>query len=1503
MKEYQYWIGLDVGSTTVKIVVIEPWGRDIIYSDYRRHNAEQSTAASALLMDAHAQVGTDCALAVCGSGGSRIAETLEAFFVQEVVANSIAVSRFFPQTRVAIELGGQDAKVIFFRHDERSGELVASDMRMNGSCAGGTGAFVDQVAELLGVRTEEFNQLAAAGTHVYDISGRCGVFAKTDIQPLLNQGVSREDIALSTFHALAKQTIGGLAQGMEITPPVLFEGGPLTFNPRLVGVFAERLGLDDEQTIIPERPETMVAHGAALSIGALFEERESHYDGRTAPLRLKRRGEQLTGDDVTALSPSDNLFFSNRQERDAFTTRHTPEPFHPVEYPAGSQVRAWMGIDAGSTTTKFVLLDEDERVINTFYASNRGEPLDVIRGALADLRDAYRDSEVDLEILGVGTTGYGEKLFAEAFHADYHTVETVAHATAAQKIAPGVSFILDIGGQDMKAIFLNDGIVTGIVLNEACSAGCGSFLETYARSLGVPIQEVGRLAFEAESPSRLGSRCTVFMNSSIITEQKNGKSTEDILGGVCRSIIENVFTKVVRIANVDALGGHIVVQGGTFANDAVLRAFEQYAGCEVVRPQLPGHMGAIGIALLTKHQMEQETVHAREQGLIGETERIASRFIGLGAVDNFSYQKKPGVVCRFCSNNCMRTIIEFGDGGRFITGNRCERGEVVGDATDPETRKLAAAVAKKNLDVPDMIRLHNELLTRSFLPEGLQPIAPRKTSAQAIDGNSSRRQRIGIPRVLEFWQSMPYWNALFASLGFEVVISRPSSYALFEEGLSGIPSDTICFPAKLAHGHVSDLVKKKVDRIFMPMMIRMPREAKGAASGAVCPVIQGYPMIVAESDEPARRFGVRMDYPVFHWYDVKRRRTQTRMYLESAFGIGGRAAARAVRLAEHSLAAFRTRMADEGRRILADLHGSNRFAVLIAGRPYHADTLVNHNMSRCFTQLGIPVLTLEGISDLHNHDLRESRMESYVPLHTRMVNAAMSAAEHPNIELAQIVSFGCGHDAVITDEMARVLRERSGKQLLSLKLDEGEATGPMMIRVRSFIETVRAEREKRAAERDAAIGPAVRPLPKAFPVAYQKSDRTARRVIAPNLSPGFSRVMATALAREGIEAVFPDMADDRAFALGKRFVHNDICFPAQVNIGEILAWLETHPDEAGSVSAGLAKNCDACRAGQYAGLARKALDDAGYDQVPIVTTGDDPKGLHPGFQASPLFQIRSLWGLAMLDGLDMMRHRLRPYELVAGSVDRTFETSLTDLCDGLRKNHRAGLRALERAVAAFHAVPVDTTVRKPRVGITGEILMKYHPTANGNVVRYLEENGMEAVVPGMVDFFRRQNIIDRELGERNLAPAPFLKTILAGVAEKTYEHVERAVGAVMQRFSHYESHGNVHDLVPYVDGIIDRTFISGEGWLIPAEIMHMAHHGVGAFVILNPFGCLPNHISGRGMVKVIKKRYPDIHVISLDYDPDTSFANIENRLQMLVMATRETHRRAGATAGQSVERA
>jgi predicted CoA-substrate-specific enzyme activase len=1460
MRSAYYRVGLDVGSTTVKIAVTDPADYELVYYEYRRHNAEQAKAVLEMLTAAHERFpDAEFHVAVCGSGGSTIAEILNAFFIQEVVANSLAIKTFYKDVRAAIELGGQDAKVIFFRFEEDTGQLVATDMRMNGSCAGGTGAFIDQIAEILHIKPEEFGRLAEQGTKVYDISGRCGVFAKTDIQPLLNQGVSKEDIALSSFHALAKQTIGGLAQGMDFTPKVIFEGGPLTFNPKLVEVFQERLRLSEDDIVIPEHPEILVAWGAAISIEAMFPDTPSAYQREKSLAALA----DYNNNRKKNLTYEIENFFTDPNAQDKFIERHKIPDFIPKEYPSGSVLDVYLGIDAGSTTSKFVLLDMDGEVVDLFYGNNMGDPLTVIRNSLIDLRDKYRRKGVEFHILGAGSTGYGEMLFAKAFHADYHTVETVAHAEAAQRFAPEVTFVLDIGGQDMKAISLKSGIVTGIVLNEACSAGCGSFIETYARSLGIPVDDIARRAFKAEHPSRLGSRCTVFMNSSIITEQKNGKTTEDILAGLCRSVIENVFTKVVRLSNFDSLGEVIVVQGGTFRNDAVLRALEQYTGRSVIRPPYPGHMGAVGIALLTKAHVEKKR---------SENPEFKSTFIGLDFMEAFFYTKEPGNICPYCPNNCSRTVVSFSDGTFYITGNRCERGEIIGDPSNPEVKKLFGRTRKEMGQVPDMMKLTHKLLFADYEPKVLSP---------------KRKIRIGIPRVLYFWEGIPFWKAVFTSLGYDVVVSRRSSYELFDSGLSYVPSDTVCFPAKLAHGHVQDLIAQKVDRIFMPMMIRVPLDNSSAEGSHVCSIVQGYPLIIQNSDDPEGKYGIPFDHPTFHWFNHKLRIEQTKDFLVKTFGLPERMVRQAIREGEKVFKKIKKELQRAGQEVLRSLRGTNNFAVVLAGRPYHADELVNHNLSSHFTRLGIPVLVLDSLTDLNKQDLRNVRMETTIPYHTRMASAALLAARDPNMEIVQIVSFGCGHDAIISDEMSRVMREVSGREPLILKLDEGEAVGPINIRIKSFIETIRSKREK---DKKATIPQKLKELKNAFVSKYIRRHRKEKIILTPNLSPAFTYLASGILNTLGYRVMPMPLADDRAFELGKKFVHNDICFPAQVNIGEALSLLEKGTYSPDEVAIGLAKNCDDCRAGQYSGLARKALDEAGYPQIPIITTGEDTKNIHPGFRIGLRFQIRSLWGICIVDGLELMRRRMRPYEIIKGETDYLFDIYLKRITANIARSKKILLAILEEAVHAFNRIPVRMKTRRPRVGIVGEILLNYHPTSNRNIEGYLEGHGMEVVIPSMLDFFRRSAIIERDKSLRRLVPNPGFNLLISNIKESLFDSAVMQVSKVMRGFRYADPQYNIYDVIERIKRLIDVSYVVGEGWLMPGEIFMLAEHGVNSFVIVQPFGCLPNHITGRGMIKSLKKIFPHIQIVPLDFDPDISMANIENRLQMLIISAKETER-------------
>lgn len=1464
-------VGIDVGSTTTKYVVIDPASTAILDSSYERHHAHQAqSVAKALEAIAQRFPASRIRLAVCGSGGEAAAQALGAAFIQEVVANSLAVRALHPRARCAIELGGQDAKMVFFRENDSTKTLDVSDMRMNGSCAGGTGAFIDEIATLLKVPVERFDELAAQGATLYDISGRCGVYAKTDIQPLLNQGVAKEDIALSSFHAIAKQTIGGLAQGLDIEAPVIFEGGPLTFNPTLVRVFAERLCLRDEDVIRPDHPETIVAFGTALSLSGMFSETPAFVDPQTARQALEAFEPERGGGDTQP-------FFASDEERADFFARHPKFSITPawqrVQLKDGREtaeprtVRAYLGIDSGSTTTKFALLDENEELIDSFYAPNQGEPLDVAKNALIALRDRYRSRGLELEIVACGTTGYGEMLFAAALHADCHMVETVAHAAAATKYEPGVSFILDIGGQDMKAIWVDDGIVSDIVVNEACSSGCGSFLENFGSTLGIATEDIAEAAFRSDSPAALGSRCTVFMNSSIVTEQRNGKTSDDIMAGLCRSIIENVFTKVIRISNLSRLGDYVVVQGGTFENDAVLRALEQYLGKHVTRAPFPGLMGAIGAALLTMRH-----VRDLESDAPGT---FASSCIGLDELDGFSYEQTSGLTCPFCSNHCSRTRIAFSDGSSFVTGNRCPRGEVVGDPSDAEVRKLATQALKRHASAENLFDTRRSLLLREA---PVTPLAP------------SRNITIGIPLVLAFWDTLPFWSAFWRSLGFDVRVSKESTRQTFERGLSAVTSDTVCFPAKLVHGHVRALAEAKVDRIFMPIITTVPPENAAKTSESMCAVVKGYPMVIRNSDNPAKRFGVAFDDPLFHWYGESDRKRQLSAWMEEQFGIEASLCHAAIEQGDAAQRAFREALLAQGARVLDEARERGTYAVVLASRPYHNDDLVNHELPGMFAALGVPVMPPDAVPGATEVDLSNSRLDIVNNFHARMLSTAVLAAQRDHMEYAQIVSFGCGHDAYLSDEIVRMMKEISGKTPLIMKVDESDIEGPLRIRVRSFIETVNMRRAREAAcaasEKPAAH--TFRTLSDPYPQKFEKEDRAKRVVLIPNTSHAFCRLMSTVFSKQGLRAEPLDVGREEAIRLGKKYVHNDICFPAQIVIGEALAALESGKYDGMDVAVATGKYIGDCRLTHYAALLRKALNDSGFGDVPIITNDDvDAHRIHPGFKMNAISAIRVAMALPMIDALEELLRKIRPYELVEGAADNAFERALDALLDGLARGGVRGMKkGFEKSIRIMDGIEYDRSHPRPTVLIVGEYLLNFHPGANHDVEAYLERNGLEVIEARMTDVIRKTYFYkDAQVKEFHVEK-PLQEKAWYAIANKAFDIAHDVCDRIAQRHPLYTRACRMNELVVASDPIMHHTFDAGEGVLIPGEILHHASQGCRAFVILQPFGCLPNHVCGRGVAKRLKELYPDAQILPLDYDPDVSFANVENRLQMLIMNAR-----------------
>lgn len=1471
-------VGIDVGSTTTKIVVVDReksiqnlsdrkeesqikknvrMQEEILYSNYERHNADQVKSvylALKKLKDKFKDTAAEVHLALTGSGSKILAELLGISYVQEVVANSIALRRQYKEVGTAIELGGQDAKIIFFGKDEKTGDLNVADMRMNGSCAGGTGAFIDEVASILRVPIEQFNELAKKGDCVYDISGRCGVYAKTDIQPLLNQGVSKENLALSTFHAIAKQTIGGLAQGLDIKNPVAFEGGPLTFNPRLIQVFCERLHLEKEDVILPEHPEIMVAYGAALSLSEMYEKDDTRID-------VDELMEKLQDDSIKHRASENGqgkLYFESEEEKKRFLETHALPKWQPKNLVRGEKVRAYLGIDCGSTTTKFVLMDEQENILDSFYASNEGEPLKIAKEALLAMYRRYKEAGVELEIIAVGTTGYGEMLFAKAFSAECHVVETVAHAKAANKYVPDASFILDIGGQDMKAIWLENGIITNIVVNEACSSGCGSFLENFASSLHIPVKEIAKAAFESENPAVLGSRCTVFMNSSIVTEQRNGKLPEDIMAGLCRSIIENVFTKVIRISNLKTLGDKIVVQGGTFQNDAVLRALEQYIGKKVTRAPYPGIMGAIGAALITKERVEEKM---KKDGKFDKT------FLGLEKMDTFSYTQESNSICPFCTNHCKRTIVTFSNGNSWVTNNRCERGEIIGNPKDQAVREKVKQKTKKKDAIPNLYKIREELLFRQY---------PCK---QLLD---SQNTVIGIPRVLSFWDNMPFWQTFFTSLGFEVKISDESSRKMYENGLSAVTSDTVCFPAKLVHGHIRNLIEKKVDRIFMPSITVIKSENQEKTSESMCAIVKGYPIVIRNSDNPKKRWDVPFDAPLFHWYTDKDREEQLTKYMEETFGISKKIVLQAIAVGDKAQRAFKRQLKKEGKKIIDMIKREGKYAVILASRPYQNDALVNHDLPDIFLSMGIPVLTADSVPGIEEIDLGGSTLDIVNNYHARMLSSAIMAAQTEYLEYVQIVSFGCGHDAYLSDEIIRLMKETSGKTPLILKLDESDIKGPLQIRVRSFIETL-SMRKKQGNTLE------VHELEDPYKVKFTKQDVKERVVLVPNTSHAFSRIMSAAMEAQHLKTIPLEIGREEAIRLGKEYVHNDICFPAQIVIGEALAALKSGKYDPDYTAIAMAKYVGDCRLTHYGKLLRKALDDAGFSQVPILTNDDiDIHNMHPGFKMNLASSIRIAFALPMIDVMEELLRKIRPYELKKGAANKAFEKGMDYIVEGLAKNGVSGAKkGFQRAIRLMKKIPYDKTNPRPTVLIVGEYLLNFHPGANHDIEEYLEKNGFEIIEARMTDVIQKTYFYKAAQNKEYHLHKPIGEKAWYNATNVFFNMAHDLTDKIAKEHPLYEPACRMQDLVKDSDSIIHHTFDTGEGVLIPAEIIHHAKHGCKAFVILQPFGCLPNHVVGRGIAKKLKEMYPDVQILPLDYDPDVSFANIENRLQMLIMNARK----------------
>ena len=976
-------IGIDIGSTTVKVVVLDEQNK-LLFRSYERHYSKARERACETLHSIQDKLaGKDVRLVITGSAGLGVAKAAGIDFVQEVYATAAAVNTYIPGTDAVIELGGEDAKIIFF-----GGAL---EERMNGSCAGGTGAFIDQMATLLKMSADEMDAAAQRAEKTYTIASRCGVFAKSDVQPLINQGAKAEDISASIYQAVVNQTIAGLAQGRPIKGNVLYLGGPLTFSRVLRESFDHTLGV---QGTCPENSLLYVALGAAFYSDQEFDLNQVADD-------LQKHGAAET---YRSLPP----LFSSREEYEAFRARHAKATVPQVPFGADYAAPVHIGVDSGSTTVKLVVIDQDARILFSDYRPNLGNPVPLIRQVLQELYDEHPA----LHVASVTTTGYGEDLAKNAFHADYGVVETVAHFTAARHFLPNVDFIIDIGGQDMKCFKIEDGAISNIFLNEACSSGCGSFLQTFAQALGYDVKEFAQLGLFAERPVDLGSRCTVFMNSSVKQAQKDGATIENISAGLSMSVVRNAIYKVIRASSPEELGRNIVVQGGTFYNEAVLRAFEKEMGVEVIRPNIAGLMGAYGAALFGrgKARADQTSTLLNRQELADFRQETESR------------------VCGLCGNNCQLTINTFADGATFISGNRCDR---------PVTGK--ADTGERNL---------YEYKRKLIL--GYKPVP-------------GRRGKIGLPLCLNMWELLPFWHTFFTKLGFAVYHSPFSSRDLYLKGQGTIPSDTACFPAKLAHGHIQFLAKLGLDAIFYPCMTYNLDEGLGD-NHYNCPVVAYYPEVIAGNCPEVQQTKFIYDYVGLHRPKdfTKKIFTILRSYFpDITKGEVKEATDAAYAEYAHHMSLIRK----EGERIIDQARAEGRRIIVLAGRPYHVDPEVNHGIDTLITRAGAAVITEDSISN------RVEKFPTTVlnqwTYHARLYAAARYCCTQRDMDLVQLVSFGCGVDAITSDETREIL-QAGGKLYTQLKIDEITNLGAVRIRLRSLFAALDEQDEARETARKEA---------------------------------------------------------------------------------------------------------------------------------------------------------------------------------------------------------------------------------------------------------------------------------------------------------------------------------------------------------------------------------------------------------------------------------------------------
>ena len=1407
-----YRIGIDIGSTTVKVAVIDE-NNEILFGEYGRHCAHTQDKLCELLKQAKERLGDFRVKAkITGSGSINLGKALNIEFIQEVAAVASSLKYLAPQTDVAIELGGEDAKIIYF-----DGNNV--EERMNGICAGGTGSFIDQMAALLQTDATGLNREAENYQQIYPIAARCGVFAKTDIQPLINEGATKADLSASIFQSVVNQTVSGLACGKPIRGCVAFLGGPLHFLPELKKAFIRTLKLTPENIVDPENSHLFAAFGAAIEC-----------DSNTSETTVSELIERLeTGVEMAFELKRLDPLFETEAEYEEFTTRHALATVKKGDINTYTG-NLFLGIDAGSTTTKLALIGDEGQLLYSFYSNNQGSPIKTSMRAIEELSKILPKGA---KITYSCSTGYGENLLKSAFQLDEGEVETIAHCTAASFFDPQVDCVLDIGGQDMKCVKIKNGSVDNILLNEACSSGCGSFIESFANSLGYTAKDFAKEAIFAKNPIDLGTRCTVFMNSNVKQAQKEGATVPDISAGLAYSVIKNALYKVIKLNTADDLGKHVVVQGGTFYNHAVLRAFERISGVEATCPDISGIMGAFGAALIAK-----ERWHGKESTILPFAEILSLTYT------------TDTVRCNGCSNKCLLTINRFPGGRRHITGNRCEKG-----LGNEGGAKKGPNLAQYKLD-----RIFN--------------YAP-------LSEDKAKRGTIGIPRVLNIYENYPFWATFFKELGFRVMLSPKSTKKLYEMGMDSIPSESECYPAKMAHGHIKWLIENGAETIFYPCVFYEHKEKEQAQNHYNCPIVVSYSENIKNNVEEIVEGKIRYLRPFIAFTSEKVASERLVNYFcheRDFFGLSKKEVKKAVSIAWAEQQSAKEDIKKKGEETLKWLEETGSRGIVMAGRPYHLDPEINHGIPEFISSYGFAVFTEDSIPDI-NKEMGALRVNDQWVYHSRLYNAAAFVRKHENMELIQLNSFGCGIDAVTTDQVCEIL-EGSGKLYTVLKIDEVNNLGAIRIRIRSLISAMNMRKEK-------GICADVKP------VDYKRSEFTKDMydqrytILAPQMSPIHFDILEPLFDKYGFNMEVLDNDNRGAIDTGLKYVNNDACFPSITVVGQVMEAVLSGRYDTHKLAIIMTQTGGCCRASNYVGFIRHALDKVGMSYIPVISLNAVGIEKNSGFKLSLGLIISALKGVIYGDLLMRCLYATRPYEKAPNSANELHK-KWRDICvDSLtnKKSKWSYKKVCKGIVDDFDSLELDETIKKPRVGIVGEILVKYMPLANNHLVDLLEKEGAEAVVPDLIDFLN-YCIYNSEYKHRFLG-FKLKSLIISRLGVWAIEKIRKPAKKALKKSKRFEAPIHIKEVARLAKPLLSIGNQYGEGWFLTGEMVELIKSGAPNIVCIQPFACLPNHVVGKGVIKLLRKNYPESNVVAVDYDPGASEVNQLNRIKLMLTVAKK----------------